>query len=98
MGNLDWSWTQLDERSGDDDEMDTTIGWICLCVILLCCHGRKLSWEGWENVFQDVSQEMNHAHAEFMSYECMRDVPFTFFQVVCCHRPLLEHRCCHLSL
>ena len=23
------------------------------------------SWEGWENVFQ----EMNHAHAEFMSYE-----------------------------
>jgi len=61
-------------------------------------HGRKLSWKGWENVFQDVSQEMNHAHAEFMSYECMRDVPFTFFQVVCCHRPLLEHRCCHLSL
>ena len=23
------------------------------------------SWEGWENVFQ----EMNHAHAEFMSYQ-----------------------------
>ena len=44
--------------------------------IRFCEIYKSQHWEGWENVYTDVYQELNHAHAGFMSYshaELMED-------------------------